>query len=606
MKLLVSPLPAVRRLMPSPAGWYTLALIGLLLGLELIGRTATSDLHDALVALTLISAVTITFAKHRRMPLPWMTWLLEKGQKLARRFERLKFDHGIDLRGTPTLPERLPLWVWALAGGLFLWTSLAALAWYFFPGGWRAPGVQCFYLGYLVAVMGVWTGLIVCVIGGLYVPVALLDRWLQTIPRESDRRSAELLLIGGYVLSVTTIAVFVPTVAVLTMCLMVALVALVRYCQKTISAPAVLWRAQSGRPIYTIPVARAGAALVVAVALLIFNLLLTANGGRLFAVGDLPTTMPLTALLGTAAAWLLPGAVVLGVARLLTWTRNNPARPEPLTIHVGGTATSDDLRRAGEIITGWGWRVRLVPDKPEPGDVGIVLVPPEQSLADEFDPGWPLRVSLADLVAGKVRDRLERRDEIQLRRNIHHGLSSLLKQVIAESGRKRGSGYWFAPHWWFMDSLGREDTRKVRRDDEDPTTLRPIGPPFSTVFSPRARQHLYRVFRAVEVDLIYIEGGISHRVVSKVMRQLFEVFDMHAGKRKVEDHHFRGIPKIRVMLHEYSPGSRFQASGYPEPQFDDLSRARVMHIFKDRGEQEELDDIPFDFSWEPAPALGVG
>jgi hypothetical protein len=90
-----------------------------------------------------------------------------------------------------------------------------------------------------------------------------------------------------------------------------------------------------------------------------------------------------------------------------------------------------------------------------------------------------------------------------------------------------------------------------------------------------------------------------------VLRQLFEVFDMHAGKRKIEDHHFRGIPKIRVMLHDYAPGSRFQATGYPEPTFDDLSRARVMHIFKDRGEQEELDEVPFDFSWEPAPALGV-
>ncbi|MCZ2343974.1 MAG: hypothetical protein LC104_19580, partial [Bacteroidales bacterium] len=591
---------------PSPARWYTLALLGLLLGLELIGRTATSDLHDALVAMTLISAVTITCAKHRRMPLPWMTWLLQQGQKFLKRFEQLKLDHGIDLRGTPTLPERLPRWVWAVVGGLITWAALAAVAWYYFPSGWRTPGIQLFYLGYLIVVMAVWAGLTICVIGGLYVPVALLDRWLQSIPRESDRRSAELLLIGGYVVSITMIAVFVPTVAVLVLCLLVALAAGVRYCRKTSPAPAVLWRTRSNQPIYTIPVARAAAVLIAALALLIFNLLLMANGGRLFTVGDLPNTMPLTALLGTAAAWLLPGAIVLGVARLLTWSRNDPARSQPPTIHVGGPASEGDLRRAGELIAGWGWRVRLAPDKAEPGDVGIVLVSAEQSLADEFDPGWPLKVSLADLAAGKVRDRLARRDEIQLRRNVHHGLATLFKQVIAESGRKRGCGYWFAPHWWFMDSLGREDTRKVQRENEDPTTLRPIGPPFAAVFSTRARQHLYQVFRAVKVDLIYIEGGISHRVVAKVLRQLTEVFDMHAGKRKVEDHHFRGIPKIRVMLHDYSPGSRFEATGYPEPQFDDLSRARVMHIFKDRGEQEELDDVPFDFSWEPAPALGVG
>lgn len=605
MKLLTSPIPAVRRLMPSPAGWYTLALVGLLVGLEFIGRTATSDLHDVLVALALISAITITCARHRRMPLPWMNWLLQQGQRFTQRFERLKLDHGLDLRGNPTLPERLPRWIWAIVAGLFIWSALAATAWYYFPGGWRAPAVQLFYLGYLIAVMVVWLGLIVCVAGGVYVPVALLDRWLQTIPRESDRRSAELLLIGGYILAVTTVAVFIPTIAVLVLSLVVAVVAAIRYCRKTASAPAVLWRNQSGQPIYSVPVARAGAALVVGLALLVFNLLLTANGGRLFAVADLPNAMPLTALLGAAAAWLLPGAIVLGTARLLAWSRNDPARATPPIIHVGGNLSPEELRQAGERITSWGWRVRLAPDKAEPGDVGILLVLPEQSLADEFDPGWPLKVSLADLIAGTVKERLERRDEIQLRRNIHHGLSNLLKQVVAESGRKRGSGYWFAPHWWFMDSLGREDTRKMRRADEDPTTLRPIGPPFSAVFSPRARQHLYRVFRAVEVDIIYIEGGISHRVVSKVLRQLFEVFDMHAGKRKIEDHHFRGIPKIRVMLHDYAPGSRFQATGYPEPTFDDLSRARVMHIFKDRGEQEELDEVPFDFSWEPAPALGV-
>ena len=78
------------------------------------------------------------------------------------------------------------------------------------------------------------------------------------------------------------------------------------------------------------------------------------------------------------------------------------------------------------------------------------------------------------------------------------------------------------------------------------------------------------------------------------------------GKRKAEESHFRGLPKVRVMIHDYEPGNPFQSEDYPEPKFDDLSRVRVLHIFRDRGAHEELIDQPFDFSSTPAPApVGV-
>ena len=605
MKLLVSPLPAVRRLVPTPAGWYTLGLVGLLVGLEMIGRTATTDLHDALAGLALVSAVAITVARHQRLPLPWVSWIGRQSQWFVRRFERLKYDHGIDLRGTPTLPRRMPWWAWAVAVGLVAWAGLAAVGWYYFPDGWRNPGVRTVYLGYLVALLVVWAGLIACVVGGLYVPIVLFERWLRTIPQEVDRRRAEVLLILGYVMLVVALAVFVPTAAVLVLCLVVAAAGAVAYGRTAPPAPSVLWRTGPDSPVFAVPVARLAAAAVCGLGLLAFDLLLTATGGRLLAGGELPESMPLTALGGTAAAWLLPGAIVLAVGRLTAWARNDPSRSTPPTVHIHGHPSDEDKQQAAGIITRWGWRVRGTHDMAEPTDVGIELVPAAQSMATEFDPGWPLRVSLDDLADGAVRERLDRRDEIQLRRAINRGVATLFKQAAGEPGRKRGSGYWFAPHWWFMDSLGREDTRKTRSVDDDPTLLRPVGPPFSLVFPARGRQHLYRVLRATQVDLIYIETGIQHRTVTNVLRQLFEVYDMHAGKRVVEDHHFRGIPKVRVMLHDYSPGSEFRATGYPEPQFDDLSRARVLHVFRDRGDQEELDEVPFDFSWEPAPALGM-
>src|SRR5262249_4532672 len=64
--------------------------------------------------------------------------------------------------------------------------------------------------------------------------------------------------------------------------------------------------------------------------------------------------------------------------------------------------------------------------------------------------------------------------------------------------------------------------------------------------------------------------------------------------------------KVRVMLHDYAPGRPFKTSKYREPQFDDLSRARVLHIFRDSGGHEAPTEAPFDFSWEPSPVLGGG
>ena len=55
------------------------------------------------------------------------------------------------------------------------------------------------------------------------------------------------------------------------------------------------------------------------------------------------------------------------------------------------------------------------------------------------------------------------------------------------------------------------------------------------------------------------------------------------------------------MIHDYSPGNQFESETYPEPKFDDVSRFRVLHIFRDRGESEETVDAPFDYSWEPMP-----
>jgi hypothetical protein len=114
------------------------------------------------------------------------------------------------------------------------------------------------------------------------------------------------------------------------------------------------------------------------------------------------------------------------------------------------------------------------------------------------------------------------------------------------------------------------------------------------------------VLRATQVDMIFVEDGVGYRKVEKVLRVLLELYDVHAGQRRAEEMHFRGLPKVRVMIHEYEPGNPFRSAAYPEPKFDDLSRVRVLHVFRDRGGEEERVEPPFDFSWTPAPAGLLG
>src|SRR6188768_1297764 len=148
MKLLTSVLPRGGRLLPA-GSCFTLGLCGFIIGLEVLGRSATTDLQDGLAGLLLVGAIIAITARHRRAPLGWVhkfgAWVRKLGSTLA----SLRYDHGIDLRGIPPIPRRTPPAVWLVVGILFAWGGLAAAAWVVFPSGWRAIGVYSSYTLYL-------------------------------------------------------------------------------------------------------------------------------------------------------------------------------------------------------------------------------------------------------------------------------------------------------------------------------------------------------------------------------------------------------------------------------------------------------------------------
>jgi len=597
MRVLTSVLPRGTRILPA-GSWFTLLVVGSLVGLEVLGRFATSDVHDGLAAFVLLGVAVSVMLRHRRDPLTWVNRIAACVKRFTAWAPWLKYDHGVDLRGVPPLPRRMPRVMWAIAAVLIAWGVLAGVAWFAFPGGWRVAGFYSSYILYLAALIGLWAALLACTFVGVYVPVAVIDRTLRGWVGDTDRKGAELAAVVGYAILVSAIAWVIPPTAVLALCLVVAAGAILAFLPRGADGAAILWRAGPDSPVYAIPLHRVIAAVIALLSLLLFDVLLTACGGRLVGVGEDANSMPVTGLFGAVAAWVMPGLIVVAGARLLSAWRIDPARQSRPTVHISGEDVNA-RRQAARAIRAWGWRVKVEPSLRDASTIGIQVVPPVNSEAVEFDPRWPMKVSVDDLVAGGVRERLERRDEIHVRRQFFRGLAKLFKRASTFKG-PGGGGYWLAPHWWFFDGMGREDSDAA--DEESPPPI--VGPPYHRILPARSRQNLYRVLRATQVDMIFVEDGVGYRKLEKVLRVLLELYDVHGGKRKAEELHFRGLPKVRVMIHDYEPGNPFKSDLYPEPKMDDISRVRVLHVFRDRGGQEEEVEPPFDFSWSPAP-LGL-
>ncbi len=604
MKLLTTGLALSFPVRTSGQVLFSIGVLSGVLGLEVLGRAFTSDVQDGLGALALITLAGVVTFWHRRRPLDWVNWLVDRVNRATVRLSKMKYEHGIDFRGTPRLPQRLPMFAWWITFGLLAWGAATVGVWYLLPGGWRDIGVRSSYVFYLLILLTLWSLLFAGLLAGLFVPMLLLDRWLRESLSDSDRWV--ILIVAGfsYLFAITGAAAYFPVAGVMAVCGITACVASY-WCLRPGSAElALLWRSRPSGRIYSVPAPRLIAGAVIVLVIAYTDLILTGMCGRLLTNIEAEDSMPLTGSLAALVAWTTPGLIAILTARLYIVWRANPSQRTPPTLHVQSPRANDSLERITEIVSKWGFRVRADDGKPKSIEVGLVLVHPELSEATEFDPRWPLKVSLADLQAGAVRERFTRRDEIQLRRRFFRGLRSLLKQAKAED-RSQGGGYWLAPHWWFFNGLGREDGDSSKRAEDGEGSLRSVGPPFSSIFGRRARQHMHRVLRGVEVDVIYIEDGVQLKQLVQVFRAILEVYDVYGGQKRVDDHSFVGIPKVRVIVHDLSPEKPLVSVKYRQPKFDDLSRGRVLHVFRDRGDHEEVSDLPFDYSSEPSPLLMV-
>ena len=118
---------------------------------------------------------------------------------------------------------------------------------------------------------------------------------------------------------------------------------------------------------------------------------------------------------------------------------------------------------------------------------------------------------------------------------------------------------------------------------------------------PRRGITIVRSSQALQIDLIFVEDGVTFRRLVRVLRTMFEIYDMHGGRMPAREHHFAGLPGIRVILHEFemNQANAHGRTSYPEPDYEEIGHARILHVFRDRGEATEREETPDAADWTP-------
>jgi len=530
--------------------------VGLLLSIETLGGRFNDRWFDLGAGLSVLGWCLITLLVHNTRPLQLVSWMV--GGLPSRRWfqSNLAFSWGVDLRRAPPLRRSLPpAWV-KVALGLLVFTLLAIAIVCLFPLGLRESIVPVTYLGFLIP----WT--VTLGLSIFLASVMLFVLWAEIHDRAVTHFEAQgVRPVRGEVLAMLGCTALL-LLAGLTLPLWIALAGmvgiglLVTLAMGLTSDDLVLvWRQEfkgrsgcfDGRLFIWFQT-------VAAIAIL-FDVSLLLGGGR-----ELPFLgeWRLSSVFSPRA--LSDPARIL--ARITSWVSLG-----------GGVAVGfDALRLAVQGI--WYHPRRMINGE------GRGLSP-----AAAFESRRP--------------------QEIRCRRQLMRGLERLFKRA-ARRRLPANSGLLLGLQHWFVSGL-RTDANEDYLHDRDATVFDGIiGRPFHKIFPRLARFHFWQITTSLEIDLIYVERSVSFRRFIKVLRQMFELYDMHGGRVRAEDRHFQGLSGVRVIIHEIAAGAiqppDFETPGnthYPEPEYKELDRARVLHVFRERQESDVETPTPGETNWAP-------
>lgn len=594
----------IGRWLNSPRDQVLLAAaVAYLLVLEAIGRQVRGPVTDLFLCSALAVGAAWLIAAHTRSPVSWVAAVTRGLQRLVHAVLKHTFRIGLDLRRSPVIPRRVPpLLLLSVSCCAFL--TLCALVWDL----WQPIPVRDLVgsvssVGFAAAQFVLWSALLFVIFGVLFAAPALMrDLYVcrqMTLPRERRRRIHRgwffllfvLLSLGGMSLLPVGAATLILAGSFLAGNLGIWLPPRREF--------DFIWQPR-GRAVAFSMSWRTYVSLLNSTSVLFCLLLvLLSVGPAALGLAERPADLlSVTRTLGAVASWTIAaGAVVILwpmaiIELVMKW--QDPAIPSPMCVRVDGTLTGAERQHIEDLLNRRGWVVRFGERGRSPLDVPVTIRNDTSAAT-----GWPRAVLPDEFNDEGLLWSIARRDQVQKRRVFLRTLQSLLKQARCRRYQK-STGFWIAPHYWFILGLTRDTAE--RSEDDDQTSLLEVIPPLYHQAFPRAvRRHFLEVCRGVEIDLIFLEDGVQWHELRRVLRMLFEHYDVHGGRRRIEELHFRGVPRVRIVIHDFELGAEWLRGQYPEPDYEDLARARVLHVFRDRGEEDVPLETPLDWDRMPAP-----
>jgi hypothetical protein len=579
--------------------------------LETTGRAVPNDFGDGIALLGLVCLGLVTLAWDRRTPLSWVHWLRRRLARARAWVRAWRIDLGVDLRGEPPLPRAAPRPYLRLCTSLGILALLAFAARSIFPYDARSVLLRCSVSVYLIYLAALWSALLLGSLFFLFVPCALIhDRFVKHHGRRRGRPwRSEMMVLGGGLTLVALLAVLVPaTVPVALMGALLCLLVVSLLVPSKYPLTLVWRRPPFGEPValrwtdfalLQLFTASAGVAL----------LLVLSRGDLLFAPDKwVEDALVVTPGLGFLFSWaatlgMLAFCYQIGLAlwlRLLaTWSAHLPT-----TVFANGVTSPRLQRRFRRALHRSGIAIRFSPEPPRAEDVKVLCREAVTTTDGGFQPEqWPLPVTLDSLMLPANLHRFVRRDQIQKRRRILRAMKKLFKEAAGREFR-RGEGFWIGLQHWFVTGFSRDRAEEASNVEQDTFFDDTIGPPYRKLVDWRARQHFREITGALEVDLIFVADDVTFAQFRRVVECLFEVFDIFGEYQRAEEKHFVGLPGTRVVIHDFTLDRPFRNKRYPEPDYEDIGRARILHVFRDSGGTDDVRDRPTE--WEDLTLPKVG
>lgn len=586
---------------------YVVGLGGVVFALEKLGRLSPHDGFDLLGIFSILAVIRITALLPDEF-VPWraplVAWLRKKtsGAQAA-----LRHSVGIDLRGDSLGSNRpvpafraISVAGWALVIVAFLCRDAL-------PGVVREFLLHTSATTYFLFLSVLLAGLLFGITVGLVVAFILFHDLLvrRDIGDHRSRRRLTVLLTLTYVLTVLAVGYLVGFGWGLWFGAGALLLAHL-FPKRPEGKPLIALVKNRGGEVFSIPFSSFVRQANTWVCQIILGLGLLAGGGQWAESNAGSGRTEITLALGAAFLWITTPllSVVLIRGLHLFWGQpllSSPsgARLKTVWILGSGEALEEvDLETVTRRLRVAEWHVvcSRVPPRTHEADLALMLTPEEEPRPCEPLPGDTPVIHLRppELMSLDFPQRLDRWDHVWKRRRLYRRLRRLFK-IASSRDYQRGTGYLFAPQYWFVNGLTRdEDEEGLSFED---TSDGCIGPTYRQLFGVRLRRYIRELFEALEIDVVFIEDGVGYRGFKRVLGVLFEIYDIHNGRAKAEDRHFIGLPGLNVHLDDFGlDRTRTAVPGYPEPDYEGIGRARVLVIQKERGggDEEEPEPPPVD------------